>query len=540
MGAAGAARGVGAAVGLRGAGAATGGVGVGAGLGRVALGLGAAAAAGAAAAPAGRETALCLNEDNSHWFFTRAGREATPEMVASFVDQYAGTQVRELLLCANSQRTSFASTAWDPIWRGYDPDGPDDQPLLASTPAESRAGARKWIHTAWNLHRLGIDPYALWITRARKHGLSPWISMRMNDLHNVDDERSYMHSEFWRAHPEYRRVPWRKVDWRDRAFDYAHAAVREYHFKLVEEYCQRYDFDGLELDWMRFGFHFAPGKEEAGAELLTEFVRRVRRVLDAWEKRRGHRISLGARVASRPQTALGLGMDGARWAREELVQLLTVTPFWASVETDMPVELWRRLAGDEVTLAAGLELLIRPYHAYRPLETNSLETVRGAAASLLARGADRVYLFNYMDSQTAMADAANYPALLRECGSLRTLAGKARRHVITYADTQAPGEPAAAQLPKTLEAGQWGSFRVHVGPALRRGAVRMSGEGVAKLALRANGVECAAAGRVEGVKPGPAAGFAAWALPAGVAGWVVLDVLAGAGCKVEWVEVAGV
>jgi hypothetical protein len=494
----------------------------------------------AALAGAGDSTALCLNEDNSHWFFTRAGKALTPEFVSSFVDQYAGTQIREILFSGNSQRTSFASRVWDPVWKGYDPEGPDDQPLLHSTPPEARAGARKWIHTAWELWRKGIDPYQLWIARARQKGLSPWMSMRMNDLHNVDDPESYLHGSFWKEHPEFRRIPWRAVDWRDRAFDYGRAEVREYHFRLVEEYFERYDFDGLELDWMRFGFHFQPGREIEGGRLLTEFMRRTRRLADSWSHKRGRRIRVGARVPSRPETAREMGLDGALWAREGLVDLLVVTPFWASIETDMPLELWRRLAGDQVTLAAGLELLLRPYAGYRPLQFNSIETVRGAAASLLDRGADRVYLFNYMDSQTEMPDRENYPALLRGCGQLATLAGKKRRHVVTYADTWAPGEASAAQLPKDVEAGQWAAFRIHVGPRLNRAHVRLEMERGEISELRVNGDLCQPAGREEGGKPGPAAGFACWDAPSGLNGFVVLDLRAASAGRIHWVEVAGV
>ena len=170
---------------------------------------------------------ICLNEDNSHYFSTRAGKKLDAETVASWVDQYANTQVRELLLCPNSMRTSYASKVWDPIWRGYNPNAGDDQPLLASTPATARKSARDWIHTAWQLHRDGIDVYQTWIARARKHGISPWISMRMNDVHNVDDVQSYIHSEFWRAHPEYWRVPYRLGPSADRAFDYGRSEVRE-------------------------------------------------------------------------------------------------------------------------------------------------------------------------------------------------------------------------------------------------------------------------------------------------------------------------
>jgi hypothetical protein len=491
----------------------------------------------AAATQAGSSTALSLNEDNSHYFYTRAGQTFTPESVASFVDQYAGTQVRELILSANSQRTSFASKVWDPIWKGYDPKGPDDQPLFASTPKEARAGARKWVHTAWQLHDRGIDAYALWIRRAREKKLSPWIGMRMNDLHNVDDPQSYMHSTFWREHPEFRRIPWRTPDWRDRAFDFAHRAVRDYHFQLVEEYCERYDFDGLELDWMRFGFHFKPGQEQQGNEASADFMRRTRALLNQREKKRGHKIALGARVPSRPQTAWAMGLDGARWAAEGLIQMLVVTPFWASIETDIPLEQWRRLIGPNVLLAAGLELLLRPYHDYK-IQMNTIETVRGASAAMLARGADRVYLFNYMDSQTAMPDIGNYAALLRECGALSTLRGKPRRHVITYSDTWAPGEAQGSQLPKTVRAGAWASFRVYVGPKLDAARLRMEVTGQAE--VHRNGAETPLKPLEDlaggALAPGPVSGAKQWALGA-VEGWLVFDVRMPEGGQIHWVEV---
>src|SRR5665811_923880 len=89
---------------------------------------------------------IALNEDDSHYFFTRAGQVLTAADVAAWGDQYTGTQVKQLLLCPNCMRTSYASDVWDPIWRDYDPSGPDDQPLLASTQPEERANVRGWIH----------------------------------------------------------------------------------------------------------------------------------------------------------------------------------------------------------------------------------------------------------------------------------------------------------------------------------------------------------------------------------------------------------
>lgn len=453
---------------------------------------------------------IALNEDDSHYFMTRANEQLDAEKVESWVDQYANTQVKELMLCPNAMRASYGSKVWDPIWRGFDPKLGQDQPLFASLPENARQVPYDWARTTWRLDHDGIDVYAHWIARSRRRGISPWLSTRMNDIHEVNDEKSYIHSEFWRSRPDLRRVQYRFVEWQDRALDYGKAEVREHHMKLIRELAERYDFDGLELDWMRFGFHFRPGHEAEGAALLTEFTADVRRLLDDWQQKRGHKILLGARVPSRPQTAVGLGMDAITWARRGLVNMLVITPFWASIETDMPIEIWKALLdGTKVTLAAGLEVLVRPYPGHEAY-LNSLETVRGAAAAMLDRGADRMYLFNYMDSDTAMGDLANYGTMLREIGSLGTIAGKPRRHVITYADTWAPGEPRAALLPAGCGAGGWAAFRIPTGPRPESGKVTailgIQGDTNAddrNTEVRVNGEMCAPAGPIDAVKPKP-------------------------------------
>ena len=57
-------------------------------------------------------TALCLNEDNSHYFYGRAEQKLDAGKVDSWVDQYAHTQVRDLILCPNCMRTNYPSKVW--------------------------------------------------------------------------------------------------------------------------------------------------------------------------------------------------------------------------------------------------------------------------------------------------------------------------------------------------------------------------------------------------------------------------------------------
>jgi len=431
---------------------------------------------------------LALNEDDSHFFGSRAEDKMTVEGLREMVDHYVqGTQVRQLLFCPNCMCASYASDVFDPIWHSHD-----------DPEAAKNARANRWQVNALLLHKRGIDPYAVWIAYSRELGVSPWVSMRMNDIHNVDDPNSYIHSSFWKENPQLRRVTDHFSEWSDRAFDYGQKAVRDYHMAFVRELFERYDFDGLELDWMRFGYYFRPGHEAEGIPLLTAFMAEVRQLADEHAARRGHPIQIGARVPSRPWTAKGLGMDAITWAKKGLIDMLVVTPFWATIETDMPIEQWKELLGDSpVVLAAGLEVLLRPYPAASAGFTNNAETVRGAAASLLHRGADRIYLFNYMDSETTPSNPEDYYHILREAGSMETATAHPRRHVVTYSDTWAPGEAEVYALPARCGQGQTAAFQIHIGPWPAAGKVRvfigLGEEGncdITPLKVRVNGELC--------------------------------------------------
>jgi hypothetical protein len=491
----------------------------------------------AAAATVARQSRLLLNEDSNHFFASRAGKRLTAKEVTAFVDQYAETNVGDLLFNVNAMRAGFPSKTRTSFTDGYDPKGPDNQEMFASVPAGEAKFARAWVHLAWELQQEGIDVYGLWLQRARERRMGAWVSVRMNDLHNVDDERHYLHSAFWKAHPELRRVPYRNEQ-RDRALDYLRPEVREHNLSFIREIAERYRFDGMELDWMRFGFHFAPGREAEGAAVLTAFHREVRKIL-------GPKRRVAVRVPSRPETARRLGMDAVRWAREGLVDIVTVTNFWRTVDNDMAVAVWRDLLPARVTLCAGLELGLNAFPGStaaggRPFQTNSIETVRGSAAAYLAQGADRIYLFNYMDSQTAMDDNSTYPQLLRETGDANAMRGKTRRHVVTYQDTWAPGEKPAHKLPVETEAGRWFTIRQPVSGDSRayKAAVRLGvrGADASGWEVRCNGAAARFVGVENGVKPGPDTPLYRFATPLEGAEAVV-DVRAGGAGRVEWVEV---
>lgn len=403
----------------------------------------------------GRPT-LVLNEDDSHFFGSRSAEQMNLAGLHAFSDQYANTTVSHLFLCPNAMKASHRSRVRDAIWEM----GEGQKPPVDEF-------AKKWCENARLLDERGLDPYTVWIARCREKKISPWLSMRMNDVHNVDEVDNYIHSSFWRKHPDYWRVPGGK-GWTDRALDYGIPAVREHAMAYVRELLERYDPDGLELDWMRFGYHFRPGKETEGAALLNQFMHDVRSLTKQWSAKRGHPIKLGARVPTLPDAAKGLGMDGVTWVREGLVDMLVPTPFWATTDFDIPIELWRERIGSaakNIVLAAGAEILVRAYPGANPIEADITST-RGFAAAGLHRGADSIYLFNYMDPGPMTGGKDAYRMLLEEGLNLTTVTKKPRRHVITYRDTVAPGMSSDAVLP--VDGFKGGTFRIFIGPEPRK------------------------------------------------------------------------
>jgi len=402
---------------------------------------------------------IVLNEDDSHFFYSRSPDEMTLKGVHEYVDNRAGPQVTEIFYNPNAQRTSYASKAWQSHWDGRQ-----------VKPGEN-GSLPKWMNNAHLLHSRGIDPYAVWLSRAREKGISPWVSMRMNDIHCGYDEKSPLHSDFWVQHKDLRRVRHRHpLCSREAAFDYGRKEVREHHMALVRELLARYDTDGIELDWMRFPKHFQLGHEQQGGRVLTkEFMPEVRRLANKAAKRLGHPVKVAVRVPSRPQMARELGMDAIAWARRGLVDMITVTPFLYTLEFDMPIELWRELLGNlPICLAAGLEWGLTPYWEARLVGDmrNTAETVCGAAASYLHRGADRIYLFNYFDRQPEPEDEASIKEMLAHAGSAETATAHPRRHVVTFIDTASPGARRLQVLPSKVFFGWEGNatFRINIGP----------------------------------------------------------------------------
>ncbi len=426
-----------------------------------------------------------VNEDNASFYAFRPASDMTRAGLESLVDTYAaGWGTAGVLFCVNVQRALFDSKVWEPLYHDYDPTGPDSQPALAWLPEHQKAisvgnHGRNWVHNLWLLKDRGLDHPAIWLARCQHHGLEGWLSVRMNDCHHNDHEDAFWHPTLWKQRKDLRRASYRDEGWWEGAFDYGQDEVVEHHMKLIAEVCGRYDFDGLELDWLRWARHFRPGHELREGWRLTEVMRRTRRLLDEAGARRGMpagSVKLAVRMPADVNACMALGYDLPTWGAEGLVDQVTLAPFIEQAAFDWPVALWRAvldggrkgngalnasLAGRRGTKSArdneigirdsGTRVLCQAESvmaawpaAGEPGKVHDYRLFFGAAASALQQGADGVYLFNecYRANPGDQWEA-KFPGILRRmldlAGDMEALRNLPRRQAVSFHQVVGPG-----------------------------------------------------------------------------------------------------
>ncbi len=422
--------------------------------------------------------------------FVRQGTNLTVAVAAleKEVDQYQHTGVTHLFWNVNYQRTGYASAVWPSYW-----DVPDPETQVT-----------EWPRTYYLLHKLGIDDvFERLIPRTREKGLSPWVSLRMNDHHYLGD--------FSRVSPLLFNHPELRLNNGKGLFNYMKPEVRDHYLRLAAEVLQRYDIDGLELDWIRTPSNFHEAELEQGRATLTAFIKDVRHLTRQAAQRRGHPVSLAVRVPATPEFAWGKGFDAEGWAKSGLVDMLIPCDWWSGFNGAIPVELWRERLGEQ-----GRACLIVPGTAGTysciakgPQMNHSLAAMRGFAASMYGRGADGLYLFNHFHAVTstvrtrtpegASVAEGTLADLLRAAGDRAAAVRLPRVHALTLHDCLPTKTAYRTPLPAAVTNGAPVTLRLHTGPRPAAGRCELrvglsDAEGLASARLEAcvNGMPCPA------------------------------------------------
>jgi hypothetical protein len=397
----------------------------------------AAVSAGNAGSPGG---VLAFNEDDSHFM----GIVRTEAQYKAYIDDVCRGPVTHFFMCPNAMRCNVPATRFEPWWLAVDEPG---------------ARPSNKAHVMKMLHEAGVDPYRIWAARCREKGVSPWFSMRMNDVHDVHDPAYGGLSRFWREHPEYRRVPGSAGrNWSEAAFDYAHREVRDYHLSFVKDLADGYDVDGIELDWMRFPCHLKQGREREDAHFITEFMREARKCADAAARRLGHAVRVGARVPTDIEGALAIGLDVVAWAQDGSVDMIVPCNFFVTPDYAIPYTDWKSRIGavnPRVMILPGLDSGVVKEGGRGIRQNLTAAEYRGFADTVHAEGAPGVYLFNLF---VIPKTNGVWDALLTEGLAPQTVAVRSRAYPSTYRENSVPGQR-GFQVPVPLDVKRAITFR---------------------------------------------------------------------------------
>lgn len=457
-----------------------------------------------------------------------ASAESAENAIGAWVRGFAKSGgVDALMLNTNYHVSYIPCRTWDTAWRKLDG---------TRVTAEALEAIPHWSSRFVRAHEMGIEPYAIALRHAREDGLQCWFSVRMNEFHYLQWPQTS--ATLWLEHPECRQAA-------DLPFDYRHEAVRRYYVDYIAELCRSYDIDGVELDMIR---RFEPNADDGLREAVTGCVRAVRRVVDEISREKGKRILVSARVYGLPEVARDHACEADLWAREGLVDGLTLSNFHTPCNYNLPIGQWRRLIGrPETFIQAGCDFgnfgILWNDIRTRVLRQDTA-SLRGFADAALNRGADGVYMFNLN-----APDVLDFSAI----SSRETILSGERRYILTKHD---PGED--YHLPVRLD-GSWHERALNAGSGGAGAVVRVGVDAVPEsLEVRVNGTEARFIGKmqpagrrgyIEGVVwndyerrivntlPEAAAYVAEFALPAVASGTANVE-LRGRGGEVVWLEIA--
>ena len=328
--------------------------------------------------------------------------------------------------------------------------GLDDFPPMVPGEWRQHSESIRYLNDAFG------GPLTLLVTLCREAGIELFPQVRMNS-HYSKGESSPGYGRFRREHPEYLLGPpgevipeGRTLFGLTKGLDFAHVEVREHYAAIATEIVERFDVDGLDLDFMRHPAFFRPWDAYANRHLMTEVVRQVRGRMNEVGEARGRPLELSVRVPPSLSDSARIGLDVGEWMSQGLVDI--VVAGGGFIPFDMPFEEFVEHArANDVEIYGTLEVLRPAYES---------DVIRAVASRYWSAGASGIVFTNFFPDYLHGQDEAWQKQILSEIADPYRLRRLHKRYQMDRGDRNQPtgaGHGAAfkyaappAQLPVTL------------------------------------------------------------------------------------------
>jgi lysophospholipase L1-like esterase len=214
-----------------------------------------------------------------------------------------------------------------------------------------RSVDREYVESVRHLHSMGIDPLQVAVEEAHAQDAEILICLRAAGWKGAPPWEEFFMSQFYEAHPE-----WRCIDHDGTPTMHLSYAVEEVQDHLIEVYREvlQRGADGAgflfhrgmpmilweEPFCRRFIEQFGedprklveddPRVLRLRADIVTEFIRKIRAVLDATAQEQptaGRRLKLAVSTFATPADNRRFGLDVEKWIEEELIDQIGIAWF---------------------------------------------------------------------------------------------------------------------------------------------------------------------------------------------------------------------
>ena len=245
----------------------------------------------------------------------------------------------------------------------------------------------------------GIDPVQIFLDETKNRGMETFFTYRINGADNDIPMPKVAKIPMKEEHPDWLIHTHQGNKYVDLfgasvtedsngKWNFAIQGVRDYKLSILKEIAEDYDFDGIDLDFARGCPVLPPEHQWESRELLTEFMRSVRSMLQSVSEKRGRPFLLSARI---PEDIVGCHFDGIdieTWVSEQLLDIIVL----GVRSYDVDVESFRRMtSGKNIKLYPSLDECHTSDGYYCP----PIEVLRGVLCNWFKRGLDGFQAFNF-------------------------------------------------------------------------------------------------------------------------------------------------
>jgi glycosyl hydrolase family 10 len=362
---------------------------------------------------ANRPRRIVYNDDGCHG----PARNTPQELLACRVRQVTNTQVDTICYCTGGGGLFWAHQ-------------PKVGEVLGAWVEEGHALYVKQMRDGLiAMKKQGTDPLAVVVDHGHKNKMEVFWSYRMNN-----PECSFISwglSQRKRDNPQY--IMGTKADFEKyphsnpKAWytlsDYENPEVRDHIVRIFEDVCQRYDIDGIELDFIRHPLFFRPNLEGKPAqpshvEMMTDMLRRIRAVTERESIKRGRPILVTVRAPLSVKSCLDIGLDIRAYLEEDLMDILIAGQDYIQMAVAASLKDMVDLGHKYQVPVYALLVPPKPYDRYR----HDNRAWWAAAMNRFYWGADGIYLFNLFPTKP--------DERFNQLGSVETLKGRDKIYAI--------------------------------------------------------------------------------------------------------------